>query len=73
MTCYHPKKGSLSIKLSMSDQEQNECKDGDTQANGEACMGAYKGKGKERKSFLDVAHPLFKATKVVPYFQGQGP
>lgn len=57
----------------MSDQEQNEHADGDTQANGEACMGAYKGKGKERKSFLNVAHPLLNATNVVPYFQGQGP
>lgn len=58
MTCYHSKKGSLSIELSMSDQEQNEHEDEDTQANNKACIGAYKGKGKERESFLDVAHPL---------------
>lgn len=73
MSCCHSKKDSFSIVLPLSGKEQSEDEDGDTQANGKARIDAYKGKGKERKSFLNVAHPLLKATNVVPYFQGQGP
>lgn len=73
MSCCHSKKHSFSIELPMSGKEQSEDENEDTQAYGKARIDAYKGKGKERKSCLEVAQPLLKATIVVPYFQGQGP
>lgn len=71
MTCYHSKKGSLSIRLSMSDKEQSEDGDGDTQADDKAPIDAYKGKGEERKASWMWLTPFKRLPRWSHIFRGK--